>query len=166
MPPLGFMRELYCLNSSYRRYVGSAAAQRGCPTTAAGYSRFATQHPVLLRACGLSVHPYNIAHPTLPPDSTGRGANPDWAELPAIPNLQATLSRILRSYGSSKYFSIWNTEYGYITCPPTCAYRNVSPATAAAYINWAEYLSWRNPGTASTFQYLLYDPNPRVGVSV
>jgi hypothetical protein len=36
----------------------------------------------------------------------------------------------------------------------------VSPATAAYYLNWAEYISWRNPRIASAMQYLLYDPNP------
>ena len=34
----------------------------------------------------------------------------------------------------------------------------MSPATAAYYINWAEYLSWRNPIVASYDQYLLADP--------
>ncbi|MBV8997458.1 MAG: hypothetical protein JO304_00265, partial [Solirubrobacterales bacterium] len=47
--------------------------------------------------------------------------------------------------------------YGYITHPSNRgAY--VSPATAAYYINWAEYLSWKQPRVASTMQYLLYDP--------
>jgi hypothetical protein len=36
----------------------------------------------------------------------------------------------------------------------------VSPATAAYYLNWAEYLSWKQPRVASTMQYLLYDPPP------
>jgi hypothetical protein len=31
-------------------------------------------------------------------------------------------------------------------------------------MNWAEYLSWRNPRIATTMQYLLYDPNPTSGV--
>ena len=31
-------------------------------------------------------------------------------------------------------------------------------ATAALYINWAEYLSYKNPQVASYDQYLLYDP--------
>jgi hypothetical protein len=34
----------------------------------------------------------------------------------------------------------------------------LSPATAADYMNWAEYLSWRNPRIRSFQQYLLYDP--------
>jgi hypothetical protein len=34
----------------------------------------------------------------------------------------------------------------------------ISPDTAAYYINWAEYLSWRNPRLKSYDQYLLVDP--------
>ncbi len=62
-------------------------------------------------------------------------------------------------YGAHKHFSIYNDEYGYITHPPNKG-RFVSPSTAAYYINWAEYLSWRSRRIASTMQYLLYDPPP------
>ena len=41
---------------------------------------------------------------------------------------------------------------------PRIAQDFASPATAAYYINWAEYLSWKQPRIASTMQYLLYDP--------
>jgi hypothetical protein len=39
----------------------------------------------------------------------------------------------------------------------------VSPATAAYYLNWSEYVSWRNPLVASYAQYLLDDPRPTNG---
>jgi hypothetical protein len=70
---------------------------------------------------------------------------------------------VQRIYGSGKRFPIWNTEYGYITCPPNCNHGYVSPTTAAYYMNWAEYISWLNPRIASTMQYLLDDPSPTVG---
>ena len=64
-----------------------------------------------------------------------------------------TLDRLNRAYGSRTQFPIWNTEYGYWTNPPEAAAR-ISPATAAYYINWAEYLSWKQQAdpraTAST----------------
>ena len=34
----------------------------------------------------------------------------------------------------------------------------VSPGTAAAYYNWAEYISWRNPRMRSFAQFRFYDP--------
>ena len=39
----------------------------------------------------------------------------------------------------------------------------MSPATAAYYINWAEYLSWKNSRIASYMQFLLLDPPPKTG---
>jgi hypothetical protein len=159
--PLTFIRELYCLNPNYRRYVGRAAALRGCPTTGAAYRRFRAQHPVLFKASGFSDHPYVLAR-GLPP-TEGDSSDPSYAQFNQLHRFAATLDRIQRLYGSGKRFAIWNTEYGYITCPPNCRHGYVSPTTAAAYDNWAEYLSWRNPRMASTMQYLLNDPSPTVG---
>lgn len=164
MKPSEFVRELYCLDSNYHRYLGRAASLRGCPTTKAAYRNFRAQNPVLFAATGVSVHPYDLSKPNLPPTQAS-GSDPSWAEFAQIPHLQNTLDRVMRAYGSGKHFPIWNTEYGYITCPPNCSWHEVSPTTAAAYVNWAEYLSWRNPRSASTMQYLLFDPNPYVGVS-
>jgi hypothetical protein len=162
MKPLVFLRELYCLDSHYRRYLGHAAYLRGCPTTAAGYARFRSQHPVLFQSTGVSDHPYSFKGS---PPTRADSSDPDWAQLSEIPHLAAVLDRLQRAYHSSTRFRIWNTEYGYITCPPNCgAWRPVSPTTAATYINWAEYLSWRDRRLVSTMQYLMYDPNPVVGV--
>ncbi len=159
--PLAFIRELYCLDPGYHRYVGAAAAIRGCPTTAAGYRRFRNQHPVLFSASGFSDHPYVLSK-GLPPNQAA-SSDPSYAQFSQLPRLAATLDRIQRIYGSGKRFPIWNTEYGYLTCPPNCNHGYVSPTTAAAYLNWAEYISWRDPRIASTMQYLLDDPSPTVG---
>jgi len=161
--PLAFIRALYCLDDSYRPYRGLAAAQRGCPTTAAGTRRFPAQHPVLFKASGFSDHPYVLTG-GLPPTRSS-SPDPSYAQFSQLPHFAATLDRIQRIYGSGKRFPIWSTEYGYVTCPPTChdMNHNVSPATAAYYLNWAEFISWRNPRIASTTQYLLYDPDPIVG---
>ncbi len=70
-----------------------------------------------------------------------------------------TLDRLNGVYGSHAQFPIWNTEYGYWTNPPQKAAR-ISPATAAYYINWAEYISWKSKRIQSYSQYLLVDPPP------
>lgn len=159
--PLSFVRELYCLDSRYRRYLGRPAALRGCPTTRAGYRRFRAEHPVLFQASGFSDHPYVLSKGLPPTRSSSK--DPSYAQFSQLPRFAATLDRIQRIYGSGKRFPIWNTEYGYITCPPNCNHGYVSPTTAAAYINWAEYLSWKNPRIVSTMQYLLDDPSPTIG---
>jgi hypothetical protein len=163
--PLQFIRTLYCVSSTYKELRGGAAGLVGCPTSAAGSRGFRAANPGLFNATGFATHPYPV---NLPP-SEASSADPDYTEFANLPRLASMLDRIQRVYGSGKRFPIYNNEYGYITNPPNHELtplnptsKFVSPATAAEYINWAEYLSWRNPRIASTMQYLLYDPNPRL----
>lgn len=159
--PLVFIRELYCLDPNYRPYRGAAAAIRGCPATAAGSRRFRVQNPVLFKATGFSDHPY-VLSAGRPPNQPS-SPDPSYAQFSELPRFAATIDRVQRVYHSVSHFPIWDTEYGYLTCPPVCdVHHYVSPTTAAAYMNWAEYLSWRNPRIVSWMQYLLNDPNPTV----
>jgi hypothetical protein len=156
--PLQFVRALYCVSSSSQQLRGAAAAALGCPTTPAGSRRFGPEHPALFRASGFSTHPYPV---NLPPTMASSN-DPDYTEFSELPRFGRTLDRLQRIYGSGKRFPIYNNEYGYITNPPNnSANHFVSPTTAAYYLNWAEYISWRNSRIASAMQFLLYDPNPR-----
>ena len=152
--PLQFLRTLYCVDSNYRELRGRAARSVGCPTTAAGSRGFRRKNPALFNATGVADHPYAFAG-SAPNIETS--TDPDIATFPRIPDLERALDRLQRVYGSNKRFPIYNTEYGYITHPPN-RFSYPSPATAAYYINWAEYLSWKQPRVATTMQYLLYDP--------
>ncbi|MBV9607654.1 MAG: hypothetical protein JO027_21235 [Solirubrobacterales bacterium] len=162
--PLEFVRALYCVSSIYKELRGGAAKAVGCPATAGASRRFRSAHPALFSASGFATHPYPV---NLPPNQAS-STDPDYTEFSELPRFAGTLDRIQRVYGSGTHFRIYNNEYGYITNPPNSSLtplnphgQFVSPSTAALYINWAEYLSWRNPRIASTMQYLLYDPNPR-----
>jgi hypothetical protein len=163
--PLRFLRALYCVDSSYHQLRGSAASARGCPTTAAGSRRFAAQNPALFQAGGLADHPYEQATPPNRPTYLCNGNNlcsgssdPDFADLPEIPRLERFLDRVQGAYGAHSHMSVWSTEYGYRTDPPDPhPNQSVSPATAAYYMNWAEYLSWRQARIGSYMQYLLID---------
>lgn len=156
--PLLFLRDVYCVDSSYNELRGSAAKSVGCPTTAAASRRFRSQNPALFSASGVADHPY----PQTASPVSQAGNLVDYATFPDLGNMESELDHLNRIYGSGKKFSIYNTEYGYITNPPHPRY--LSPATAATYINWAEYLSWRSSRIASTMQYLLNDPPPSTGV--
>jgi hypothetical protein len=164
--PLRFLRALYCVDSRYRRLRGAAARARSCPTTTTGSRRFRSQHPALFNATGFSDHPYEQGTaPNRPTYACGRGvcssahrSDPDYADLPELGRLGRTLDRLNRVYGSRTRFPLWNTEYGYRTNPPEKVPGLVSPTTAAEYMNWAEYLSWRQPRVRSYNQYLLVDP--------
>ena len=149
------------MDSNYRELRGRAARSVGCPTTAAGSRSFRRQNPALFNATGVADHPYSF---TGSPPNVETSTDPDIATFPRIPNLEHALDRVQRVYGSGKRFPIYNTEYGYITHPPN-RFSYPSPATAAYYINWAEYLSWKQPRVATTMQYLLYDPTQTAATS-
>jgi hypothetical protein len=152
--PLQFIRTMYCVDSSYRQFRGSTAVALGCPTTAAGSRNFRKQNPVLFQSSGFSIHPY----PEWLPPTQDRSNDPDFVAFNGIPRMQGVLDRLNRIYGSGTRFSIYNDEYGYITNPPNHLHPFVSPSTAGYYLNWAEYLSWKNPRIKSYMQFLLFDP--------
>ncbi len=154
MVPLRFLRALYCVDASLHPLTGSAAAARDCPTGSGSAAAFRKAHPALFQAPGFADHPYGqgrVPPNVLTPDE------PDFADFPALPKLQSTLDRLQEVYGSSHRFPIYSTEFGYQTDPPERITYAASPKLAAFFLNWAEYLSWRNPRIASYDQYLLMD---------
>ena len=155
MVPLRFVRALYCVDGSFAPLRGQAATVRGCPADAAGSGRFRSDHPALFEATGFAIHPYPEGG--LPPNQAVPD-EPDFADLPALGNLERTLDRVVEAYGSSKRFPVYSTEFGYQTNPPEKLLRTTTPTVAALYLNWAEYISWRDPRIASYDQFLLADP--------
>jgi hypothetical protein len=153
MTPLRFLRAMYCVGSNDRLLTGTAATLRGCPATAAGSARFRARNPGLFQATAYADHPYPQG---LPPDEPTPD-EPDFTELADIGHLFSTLDTLQRVYGSHKRFDVYSTEFGYQTTPPDVEAGTVSPALAAEYLNWSEYLSWRQPRLVSYDQYLLVD---------
>jgi hypothetical protein len=153
MVPLRFLRTLYCVDASYRQLRGTAAAQRGCPATAAGSAAFASQHPGLFHATAVAAHPY----PQNQAPNVPNRLEPDYGDFAALLNIERALDRLQAVYGSSTRFSIYSTEFGYKTNPPEKLIRAIPPPLAAAYLNQAEYMSWRDPRIRSYDQYLLKD---------
>ncbi len=151
--PLQYIPTLYCLSPAYAPLRGNYARARGCPTNAAGTRAFRAQHPGLFNAGGVADHPYSGGRS--PIDATG--LDTDFAIFSQLGNLEKVLDRSVSAYGSHKRYPIYSDEYGYITHPPQLA-PYASPSTAAYYMNWAEYLSWRSPRIGSYAQYLLRDP--------
>ena len=157
MVPLRFIRALYCVNGSLHALQGTAATQRGCPATASASKAFPKDNPGLFHATGFAVHPYPQGQvtPNVPTKN-----EPDYADLPKLPELEATLDGAIAAYGLTVKYPIYNTEFGYQTNPPEKIARAISPTLAAYYMNWAEYISWSDPRVASWNQYLLTDPPP------
>ena len=119
----------------------------------------------MFSASGYAAHPYpgsldappNVATALGPNNTVVRGNDPDFTDLPKMGTLERVLDRLNGVYGSRTHFPIWNTKYGYQTRPPE-AVAQINAATAAIYINWGEYLMWRQPRIKSYMQYLLVDP--------
>jgi hypothetical protein len=165
MKPLPFVRALYCINSHYRPLRGTAARLRGCPTTASGSRRFPALHPALFQATGFSDHPYMRWYPP----NNEQQPDPSYSSLAEIRVFERGLDRTLLAYGSHRKLPIYDTEFGYITTPPKHdnqiesggkRYPWPTQATAAYYLNWAEYISWHDPRSLSFNQYLLADALP------
>jgi|SRR5579875_2907736 len=154
--PLTFLRALYCLGANDRPLRGGLARAEGCPTTVAGSRRFRAQNPPLFYASGFGAHLYAQSYTHLVTPNHSLGPDPNYADLADVGHLEALLDAANRAYGSHTRFAIYNTEYGFQTRPPQ---RNVvlSQAEAAYFMNWAEYISYRNPRIASYAQYLLRD---------
>jgi hypothetical protein len=163
--PLRFLRALYCVGGSFRPLLGGAARANGCPSTPAASRRFRASHPALFDAGGMAAHLYAQGTPPNRSlnDRCARGQDrADYADLASVGKLERTLDRAQAAYGSHRHLEIYNTEFGYQTSPPqraSCAANSlpVSLTTAAYYMNWAEYISYRNARIASYDQYLLVD---------
>jgi hypothetical protein len=161
--PLLFIRYLYCVNRQNKQVSGRTAKSWGCPTNKSGSRKFRKQNPALFNASGVADHPYPDNGS---PVSDGKG-DPNWATFPDLGRFGALVDKMTKMYGSRRHFAIYNDEYGYITRPPAnrspAGHLYVTPDTAAFFINWAEYLSYKNGRLKSYMQYLLRDPSRTAG---
>lgn len=173
MPPLVFLRALYCLNGSYKPLRGATATLTGCPTTASGTAAFEKHNPALFKAAGLSDHPYMRWFPPNDEEDSYQPPHfaqlkPNYASLATIGNLVRGITRAMQAYHSKRKFPVWITEFGYITDPPAkpsskYPYHYPTPTTAAYYDNWAEYIAYKNSRIVSFDQYVLQDLKSTTG---
>jgi hypothetical protein len=138
--PIHFLREFFCVDEEYRPYRGRAASVRGC-------ARFP---PV--RTSGFAYHAY-----TKPGGPRVALPHPDDATIGQIRRVERALDRIARTRRVRRRLPIWNTEFGLQTEPPDCVGFGTSLGRQAAYLNEAEYLSFRRPRVRSYSNYLLVD---------
>lgn len=154
MPPLPFLRALYCLGPGYRPLQGLAAVALGCPARA-GATSFRAAHPGLFDATGFAHHPYSFylaPNVSLP--------NPEFVPLADLGRLETALDRAFAAYGDARRIPLYLTEYGYETSPP----RTVPPKTSlrqqSLYLDEATYMASRDPRVRALSQFLLEDSAP------
>jgi hypothetical protein len=155
IPPIPFIRALYCVDSASQPLRGSAAALLHCPAGGSA-DAFVLAHPGLFEATGFAHHPYSFF---LAPNV--RMSDPNFAPLADLSRLEAVLDRAFTAYGASRKLPLYLTEYGYETNPPD-PFRGVAPTRQSLYLNEAQYLAAQDPRVRSLAQFLLYDsaPNP------
>ena len=153
VPPLPFLRALYCVGPTYAPLRGAPATAVGCPG-AGGRSNFVAAHPGLFRASGFAHHPYSFF---LAPARSM--SDPNFAPLADLGRLERSLDRIFAAYAVSRRLPIYLTEYGYESNPPN-PFRGVPPGTQAAYLDEAEYLAWLDPRVRALSQFELRDSPP------
>ncbi|MGI8513048.1 MAG: hypothetical protein ACR2NH_10550 [Solirubrobacteraceae bacterium] len=152
MSPMRFLRALYCVDENLRVLSGARARSYGCPATG-GARSFARSHPVLFRATGFAHHPYTL----LTPPSI-KSSDADNIGIADLPRLTRTLDRVFARYGQRRRLPLFLTEYGYQSRPPDPF--GFPQATAARFINQAEYMAFTNPRVRSVHQFLLFDDQP------
>lgn len=155
IPPLTFVRALYCVGAGNRPLTGTQASQLGCPLNGSR-SAFAEEHPELVHATGFGEHPYSF---TTAPNV--QSTNPTWATIADLPRFDGALNRIFALYGSPRAGGVplYLTEYGYKSNPPN-PYVKITEAEQATYINEGEYMAWRLPYVRALGQFELIDSAP------
>jgi hypothetical protein len=156
IPPMPFLRALYCVDPGLRPLTGAAAAALSCPSSGPA-NGFAAAHPGLFETTGFAHHPYSFF---LAPNVSM--SDPNFVPLSDLGRRERGLDAIFRTYGVSRRLPLYLTEYGYQTDPPN-PYSGVSPSLQALYLNEGEYKAWRDPRVRALSQFLLYDapPDPR-----
>lgn len=137
--PLAFTRELFCLDARLRPYTGTAARRRGCRS----FKR--------ITAGGFAIHPYTNGRGLAAPSFVDPG---DGVSVVTLGRLTRILDAATRR-GRANRMSVWDTEMGFQSRPP--APFGPPLATQATWINWGDWIQFRNPRVAAVSQYGLDD---------
>jgi hypothetical protein len=125
--PIDFLRQVFCLNSSYQR-VGNCAP---------------------IDADGWATHPYNPKDPPF-----DRTPFHNILAMGNIGRLTDALKKAARAGATTSRLPVYVTEFGTESVPdPT----GVSQQGQAEYNAIAEFLAWRNPQIKAFNQYLMQD---------
>jgi hypothetical protein len=151
IPPMPFLRALYCVDAGYHPLEGAAAAALGCSRSGGG---FVNAHPGLFEETGFAHHPYSFF---LAPNVTI--ADPNFVPLSDLARLEHGLDSIFNAYGVDRQLPVYLTEYGYETNPPN-PFRGVSLDRQALYINEGQFIASKDPRVRAFTQFLLYDALP------
>jgi hypothetical protein len=139
--PLLFLRELFCLDSSWRPYRGRTATAHGCK----GYRKITGVN-------GFAYHPY-----TRPAGPRAKEPTSNDATIRSIGRITRALD-IARRKGriGGGRLNVWSTEFDFQSNPPDTLF-GARLARIPAFMSESEWISYRNPRVASYSQYTMRD---------
>ena len=148
--PALFLRELFCLDSRYHAYRGSAAKARNCKTV--------KKLSILKRLPRLvyAHHPYTKKTSPLKKDKSRDAIT--IANLSALPKLLDKIAAKTKLIPSG--LPIVLTEFGWETNPPD-TFNGISLAQQAEWDNLGDYAAFKEPRVVATTQFLLFDVPPQ-----
>jgi aryl-phospho-beta-D-glucosidase BglC (GH1 family) len=148
--PALFLRELFCLDSHYRSYRGSAAKARNCSTVKK--LSVLEKFPKLAYAH----HPYTKKTSPLKRDKSRDAIT--IANLNTLPTLLDKIAK--KTHLIPAGLPVLLTEFGWETNPPD-KFNGISLANQATWDNLGDYLAYKNPRVFATTQFLLFDVAPQ-----
>lgn len=143
IPPVDFLRAVFCLDGKNRALTGKAARVRGCTPFAK------------LGATGVAIHPYTPAAACSPIC----GGGPHDITIASLGRLSPILDAAARRgrLPSGARTKVYITEFGFQSNPPNRG-GTVSLAEQALYLNWSEAIAFHNPRIRAFANYELEDP--------
>jgi hypothetical protein len=158
--PAAFARDVYCVDTHYRRLTGRKATDVGCPKNGKARS-FVSAHPGLFAFPGIAYHPYSFDTP--PSRALG---DRNVVTLANLGEMETAIDRSRKAYGSRPKggVAMYLTEWGYKTKPPN-PFVKTSLKEQADWINEGEWLTYRMPRVRCLTQFLLVDNAPRAGAT-
>jgi hypothetical protein len=138
--PLEFLREVACVNSSYRAYTGSSARKRGCNNFRA------------LPGTGVAHHPYTFAG-----GPSVKMANRDDVSIGQLSRMTSALDKLTRKkrFAASGKQALWSTEFGIQSDPPDPVQTPIKKVPE--YLGQAEWIAFKNSRVSAWSQYPFTD---------
>ena len=141
IPPVEFLRKLFCLNASGRRLRGADGRAHGCRK----FKRLAVK--------GFAHHPYQRGGsrpPAEPPQAAGE------ITISSPSRLRRVLDQAARARRIPRRLPVFYTEFGFQTNPPDRIF-GVRVALQPGYINQSDWMAYRDRRVRAVAQYKLID---------
>ncbi len=132
IPPVEFLRKLFCLTPGGKRLRGAEGKRHGCRK----FKRFAV--------AGFAHHPYQRGGsrpPAEPPQAAGE------ITISSPSRLRRVLDAAARARRIPRHLPVYYTEFGFQTNPPDRIF-GVRVALQPAYINQSDWMAYKRPAGA------------------